>query len=306
VREAWGAGCVVCSGSGQVCVELSPQQAAEAAAPQEEGKYDCQVCYGDGEYCMSSTCGRHYFCQDCIQHSLKAIIEMGQFPAQCPMCRVEAGGDSSTNKVSVGAIDDMSLSFLQARGAIPRDLLFRFAKAARAGQPSSDEISNVSACPAGCGQYFYDEHSAYRDLPVKLGDFFNVDEDNLAIRLGECTCGAAVCVRCKSVVEPDERATHMCKKVDAETDEKTKALMAKIGKKCPACGKLVEKTEGCNIMMCGTNAHGKVADALRNGGCAYIFDWTTMRGCNDSHGYHDINGVWQRGKGPKTDRQVLL
>lgn len=59
-------------------------------------------------------------------------------------------------------------------------------------------------------------------------------------------------------------------------------------------------------MMCGTNAHGKVADALRNGGCAFIFDWATMTACDDPHGYHDINGVWRRGEGPKTDRQVLL
>ena len=28
--------------------------------------------------------------------------------------------------------------------------------------------------------------------------------------------------------------------------------------------------------------------------------------CEDGHGYHDINGVWQRGKGPRTDRQILL
>ena len=94
-------------------------------------------------------------------------------------------------------------------------------------------------------------------------------------------------------------------------DKKTQELMAKLGKKCPArptktwidrsrisisipfsshayeslsfyfyssvvcqgCGKFVERTAGCRTMMCGTNAHGKVADALRNGGCALIFDW---------------------------------
>ena len=103
-----------------------------------------------------------------------------------------------------------------------------------------------------------------------------------------------------------ERRKHMCRHATAEADPATKALLARIGKKCPACGKIVEKTEGCHIMMCGTNAHGKVADALRNGGCAFIFDWNTMKECEDGHGYHDINGVWQRGKGPRTDRQILL
>ena len=57
-------------------------------------------------------------------------------------------------------------------------------------------------------------------------------------------------------------------------------------------------------MMCGTQAHGKVADALRNGGCALIFSYATLKECDDPHGYTDINGKWQKGKGPRTDRQV--
>jgi hypothetical protein len=98
----------------------------------------------------------------------------------------------------------------------------------------------------------------------------------------------------------------MCKQASAETDKATLALMKRVGKKCPGCGKFVEKAEGCDVMMCGTSAHGKVADALRNGGCALIFDWRTLQEIPDPHGYHDINGVWTRGKGPVTDRQVLL
>ena len=108
------------------------------------------------------------------------------------------------------------------------------------------------------------------------------------------------------MVKPDQARLHMCAQVTSVVDPQTLALMAKIGKKCPACGKFVEKTEGCSIMMCGTNAHGRVADALRNGGCAYIFDWNTMKGCEDGHGYHDINGQWVRGKGPTNERQVLV
>lgn len=70
--------------------------------------------------------------------------------------------------------------------------------------------------------------------------------DALALRLGECTCGALVCVRCKSVVPAAQRSEHMCREGTAETDSATVALMAKIGKQCPACGKFVEKTEGCD------------------------------------------------------------
>ena len=68
----------------------------------------------------------------------------------------------------------------------------------------------------------------------------------------------------------------------------------------------VQKTEGCDIMMCGTNAHGKVRDALRNGGCALIFSWKNLKECNDGHGYTGMDGKWHKGKGPVTDRQVLL
>ena len=83
-------------------------------------------------------------------------------------------------------------------------------------------------------------------------------------------------------------------------------MLASIGKKCPACGKVVQKTDGCNLMMCGTNAHGSVANALRNGGCAHIFNWETLKPMSDEHGYTGLDGKWKRGKGPKTERQVLL
>ena len=58
--------------------------------------------------------------------------------------------------------------------------------------------------------------------------------------------------------------------------------------------------------MCGTNAHGKVAEALRNGGCACIFSYKTLEQCNDGHGFTDRDGKRRKGSGPKTDRQVLL
>ena len=38
----------------------------------------------------------------------------------------------------------------------------------------------------------------------------------------------------------------------------------------------MEKNEGCPSMTCGTRAHGRVEDALRNGGCAHEFDWNSM------------------------------
>ena len=141
----------------------------------------------------------------------------------------------------------------------------------------------------------------------KLGDLVQVGGDKLAVRLGACpTCAALVCKRCQGLVKPRHASEHMCAKATTVVDPATLALMAKIGKKCPACGKFVEKTEGCHITMCGTNAHGRVADALRNGGCAFIWNWSTGKGCDDGHGYYDINNKWVRGRGPTNERQVLV
>ena len=45
------------------------------------------------------------------------------------------------------------------------------------------------------------------------------------------------------------------------------------GKHCPNCGAFIQKNDGCNIMMCGTTAHGRLADALAHGGCGHLFHW---------------------------------
>ena len=47
-------------------------------------------------------------------------------------------------------------------------------------------------------------------------------------------------------------------------DSATQALITKVCKPCPGCGAFSEKTDfGCALMMCGTAAHGSVAEALR-------------------------------------------
>lgn len=126
------------------------------------------------------------------------------------------------------------------------------------------------------------------------------------LRLGSCPCGALVCVRCHGAHKLAD-GQHICPDLKTLLDDTASSkLIASIGKKCPACGLLAQKDGGCDLMMCGTAAHGKVADALQNGGCAYIFSWNTLRGCSDGHGYTNLEGKWTQGKGPKTDRQVLL
>ena len=42
-------------------------------------------------------------------------------------------------------------------------------------------------------------------------------------------------------------------------------------KECPICGSPIQKTYGCDYMMCGHSAHGSLSQAIRNGGCGVVF-----------------------------------
>lgn len=223
-----------------------------------------------------------------------------KFPAICPMCRAEHPTDAP--QAPLGQIDAVSLSFLQRRGVISRDFLFRFEKAARLSAGLASETSKYFGCPAKCGRFLLAEHASY--VGREPGKFFREGEA-AGIRLGACPCGAHVCVMCHTV---QSDGPHACVeahgRVDQVFDKKTLDLIAKIAKRCPACGNAIEKNTGCDVMMCGTSAHGKVRDAIRNGGCAYIFHWASLAEIKeDSH--VGLDGKKTR-KSPITDRQVLL
>ena len=69
--------------------------------------------------------------------------------------------------------------------------------------------------------------------------------------------------------------------------------MQELGKNCPNCNRFIEKAAGCDIMMCGTNAHGKLADALANGGCGFQFHWSSGKAAN-TH-YIGLDGQRKQG-----------
>ena len=290
--------CIVCRGTGQTSHLLTPEQAVACGCRSvlDPDDFACGVCFGDGEYCLATSCKQHFFCRDCIDGTLKATVELGQFPAICPTCRVDAPKGEP-----VGRIDEQALTFLHSRGVISRDLFFRFRKAAaaaeapaEAGSSSSaapaaaDASVGYSACPAGCGHWLLDEHPSYAPPgEPRLGAFFDVKQ-GVAVRLGCCPCGALICSRCKGLVPAAERLSHLCKDATAD-DPASRELIAKIGKACPACGLFIEKNAGCSSMMCGTRAHGNIQEALRNGGCAHEFDWNSMRPLKNGRPGHPFN-----------------
>ena len=44
-------------------------------------RFQCSVCFGDGEFCISQSCGEHFYCATCVRLSLEAILDTGQYPA---------------------------------------------------------------------------------------------------------------------------------------------------------------------------------------------------------------------------------
>ncbi|EPQ53528.1 hypothetical protein GLOTRDRAFT_22378, partial [Gloeophyllum trabeum ATCC 11539] len=68
-------------------------------------------------------------------------------------------------------------------------------------------------------------------------------------RILKCTCGAKTCPCCKELVQ--HGAKHACK---VELDAADRAVLALVERegwaRCPGCGALVERTQGCDHMVC--------------------------------------------------------
>ena len=77
-------------------------------------------------------------------------------------------------------------------------------------------------------------------------------------------------------------------------DAKTLATLQKNAKKCPNCQAWVQKNSGCDTMMCGTNSHGSILQAIRNGGCGHQFHWSNLKPASTF--YIGINGERRTGK----------
>lgn len=251
--------CGVCSGTGQMSRWLIPEDIAAAAKIRESGNreaYTCMVCYGNGQYALSAQCGKHFFCADCIQGSLEAILSSGQFPAHCPMCRAEAMGD--VDKMQ-GRIGDQELSFLQHREITTKEFLLRFMRQAKQSEAKPGNDAKYFACPANCGRFCLDADPSYHSKP---GSFFSLgfwrgDQfkgiDKQVQRLGTCACGAYICVLCNKVEKL--AGTHACPHAVGEAVTLggiEPLLKAHIAKRCPNCPALIIKNEGCNFMTCAS------------------------------------------------------
>jgi hypothetical protein len=293
--------CWICKGSGRTSswVENNGLGIEDQIADPGSEKM-CLICYSEpGKYGMSIDC-EHLYCEECIHESLKAMLNLGQFPPYCTMCRADGHGKQPTT----GKITRPVLTFLQERGVFSKSFQFRFvAGMMRVGDHNSDPI-NVSEtinCPAGCGTVLYIEEPIYRII-----------DGTSILQLSGCPCGAHFCMKCEELC--NDSLVHDCKALQKEKkmpknddklvalDQEAFALASQIGKACPVCGMFIEKNDGCEWMMCGCNSHGKLAVAMRNGGCGIAFNWNSMKVADDPCGYKDMDEEHVRGR-PMTARQ---
>eukprot|EP00605_Chrysophyceae_sp_TOSAG23-4_P002904 GSChrysophyteH1.ASY1.ANO1.3199.1 assembled CDS len=283
--------CWVCKGAGRTSEWMDPKNSDKI---NDDAKM-CLVCYASpGKYGMSVEC-EHLFCEECLTQSLKAMLNLGQFPAFCSACRAESQGVPPR----VGKITRPVMTFLQERGLLTKGFQFRFVTAMlRVGDADTEPVeeSEIIECPRGCGT------SLYAAVPT-----YSIVAGRSIIKLVSCPCGAKFCIKCMKIVV--DGLLHECdesrkkRKIIADkADQEAFALAGKIGKKCPVCRMFIEKDEGCEWMMCGAASHGKLADALRNGGCGIAFNWNDLSVRDDPCGYKDMNGNTTRGK-PMTARQ---
>ena len=275
--------CWMCRGSGRTSQWVDSLQ----APPVLDDDVVCLICWGPAQYGLATTCD-HFYCEDCIERSLDSMLELGQFPAYCPQCRADAGAELPVT----GRIEEKTLTFLARRAVISDDIRLRVIREQR--RAAGEAL--LFACPAECGNVLLHREPEYS---LRVGT--DGTDRRRVIRPGICRCGALVCVECHVLVAPDE--LHACAE-GADVDEATLTALSRTGKRCPCCGTSIERVSGCNVILCGNNAHGSIVDAVRKGGCGFQFNWDTLEPVSST--YIGVDGESKNGiVSPEEQREAM-
>ena len=304
--------CWVCAGTGRVSSDLPRDFAHEAALEREANdEFVCSVCYLEGAFGVSSSCGKHYFCASCAKGSLEAARELGQLPIYCPMCRADWPAGTTEKNTPVGRLDGVATAFLVQEGVLAEDFAQRLLRLHNKSI-GTDEPLCLTCSNKSCGRYLALQSPSYPgslkpyggDGYFYVGQLYNPKDpasanqeafENMKVSLAACECGTLYCIRCFTKATVHHRCLNLKMAVDDELALKSIKKVIACGKECPGCGQFLEKNEGCAVFMCGTNAHGQMEVALRRGGCGHEFDWNTMRPLRNGRPGH-----------PANDKQILF
>lgn len=266
--------CWVCQGEGVTSKWLEPFDDASKFndVKARDEKPECPVCFTEATYSVSTSC-EHLFCDTCIQFSLQAMLDVGQLPAFCPQCRAESGG----REPACGRIDDEALAYLQWAGVITKEFLLRFVK--QQNRTLDIKEPDYFECPGKCGEWLLAEDVAYE--AKNIGKVHNGPNGKPVYGLGSCpSCSVQICVNCHSAADDPHTCPHIEEEIKArkEEDDETLKMIATVGKKCPHCGVLTQKNDGCNFMTCSQ--------------CKQCWCWETGKkrygpgGCGGGHNCH--------------------
>lgn len=144
-RRRWER-CWICNGTGSSNAMIGEFDLGEGEAKGAELDDDdlCPICYTDPpKYGISTEC-QHFYCEECIRDHLEEALRTGTTPCYCPCCQEDA---PSSGPPAAGRIEGKALSFLEKKGVIDKEFLFRFMKL----QKESESL--FFKCPAKCGNF---------------------------------------------------------------------------------------------------------------------------------------------------------
>ena len=262
---------------------------------------ECPICFDDGteaQVVIGSMCG-HAICITCVSSWIGSVLEMGTFPALCPVCVAESGDD-----VDVPArVSEHAIQVLAAHGRLGEDVWARFVREQRRVVGGAQFFK----CPSpACDTYLLHRKAPQMGFRRGLGGL-----TTFAPRPGFCTqCSSVLCLLCHEVLSPmaDGRVVHECQG-DGDggqeggddptpvVDSATLETMQSLGRQCPCCRSYVERISGCDVMQCGVNSHSSVLEAVRAGGCGTLFNWSTGQ---------PVEGVWFAVDGSKMTGFVTI
>lgn len=208
------------------------EKAAEAIIPAQNNSdlpviiNYCKICMNSNTYTKALNCN-HSFCVDCVILLLHHFIESGNVSSKnavCPECEIPIA-------------HEIYESYLSQEMFSRYDYLFE-------KQKNNDLVMSGSAlfCPAP-------------DCP---GFAFVIPDQDISACV---KCFASICTKCKSSTHPGQTCEEYANEnKDEHMDD---LLRSRLWKRCPTCGVAVERTEGCNFMVCFSN--------LCNGGNAFCY-----------------------------------
>eukprot|EP00038_Savillea_parva_P028832 m.67246 g.67246 ORF g.67246 m.67246 type:complete len:525 (+) comp8422_c0_seq4:106-1680(+) len=208
------------------CVKPSADAADGAAAGAAvDGAVECPVCWEDKEAVSRLDCGC-VVCNDCLREYVQAeVMEKGRADIPCPSC------DKLMNEFIITELlqsdPDNAVPFRKYQAALARQFVAGNKVVKFCPGPDCDNAIRISSITA-----------THRPFAVT------------------CACGFDWCFSCAQMPHKPVRCELLSRWLKKNADDsETSNWMAANTKECPKCQSTIEKSGGCNHMVCNTCKH---------------------------------------------------